>query len=243
MLMAFSGHTAADMLPPPPPQAQQRPVSAGRRAVAAGRAAADATSTAGKPLNGAANVDDDAATKLAKTNTMRARMGLVVAEANPVAAAGAVGGAVPSRRGSGGDVGASSSKPAGPPTAAALFKVLTHTLPMPLQALDVTACHQLTDRSLAFIGANCPDLEFLRLRLCDQLGLSDAAIVAIAQVRIREHGGSSLGAHFFSSLMHCRGAQSSPSWTSGGGTSQEWLRCACDICGEVLALPLLYYFL
>jgi hypothetical protein len=182
VLMSFSGHYAASLLPAPPALAttapagsavNQRPVSAGRRAAAAARAASAEADSGKRP--GATATEDDAAAKLAKSNQMRARMGLAPEEV----AAGAVG-----RRGSGDAAGVKphAAAASSAPNAAALFKIPPTALPMPLQALDLTDCHRLTDRSLAFIGANCPDLEFLRLRLCDQLGLSDAAVVAVAQV-------------------------------------------------------------
>ena len=82
------------------------------------------------------------------------------------------------------DGGKPAAAPA-PSTPASVFKVPVTALPLPLQALDLTACSRITDRALAFLSTNAPDLEFVRLRLCDQAGLSDAGVVALAQVRAR----------------------------------------------------------
>lgn len=62
----------------------------------------------------------------------------------------------------------------------AMYKPPVCDIPLTLQVLDLTACSKLTDHSLAFIGANCPALAILRLRMCDQPGISDAGIAAIA---------------------------------------------------------------
>ena len=156
----------------------KRPTSAGRRMALAGRtlpSEAQLMGGGGKPTP----VEDETS-RLAQSNTMRARMGL---QAEAASTGGGTGVAATTRRGSG-DAGRNAAAPAA--TAASVFKVSTAALPMPLQAIDLTACHRITDRTLAFLGTNAPDLEFIRLRLCDQASLSDAGIVSLAQVSMHK---------------------------------------------------------
>lgn len=63
---------------------------------------------------------------------------------------------------------AASEAPAGPPPNSTL------------RLLDTTACTRISDAALTWLGARAPDLEVLRLSLCDQACLTDKGVAALA---------------------------------------------------------------
>jgi hypothetical protein len=111
--------------------------------------------------NAKASIPDDAAkARKEKMDEIRRRMGLSVADAPEELVTHTV-----------------TSHTRGPKV---LYQTIVLSVSMHLQVLDLTACTNITDHGLAFIGANCPELRVLRLGLCDQPSLSDAGIASIA---------------------------------------------------------------
>lgn len=185
----------------------KRPTSAGRRIVTAGRPTeSQVASSAGK--SSASDGGSDMA-RLAQSNTMRARMGLAPEAAASSQRRGSTDGKTPAPAPSAG--GGTTAA-----TAASVFHVAATTLPMPLQALDLTACHRITDRALGFLGTNAPELEFVRLRLCDQASLSDAGLVALVQVRLCAKAFKQGVLIACCVRLACRDAQGWRCWTCAG---------------------------
>jgi hypothetical protein len=159
---------------------------------ASGKALQPLPSTTNKPgADVDARLNEAEERKRSQLEDMRRRMGVGMGAAGAAAggasavAADATAGLAPpsgiSPRASdaaAAGAGKGAAKPAG---AAAFPSVPQCDVPLAVQAVDLTACNDITDESLAFLGANCPDLSFLRLRLCDQPAVSDAGVVAVAQ--------------------------------------------------------------